>query len=146
MSDPVIVDTKGMKCPLPVLKARKAVVLLGGIGMTLLIPTIAVSNFVVIIGLFAISTFSYAAWSTMGLTFPADLYAGNSVATVSGMSGAAAGLGTILSTLAIGRISDRLSFEPVLMGASVLPVIATILVFVLIPGRGEPSDHVYRSA
>jgi len=24
MSDPVIVDTKGMKCPLPVLKARKA--------------------------------------------------------------------------------------------------------------------------
>jgi tRNA 2-thiouridine synthesizing protein A len=24
MSDPVTVDTKGMKCPLPVLKARKA--------------------------------------------------------------------------------------------------------------------------
>jgi tRNA 2-thiouridine synthesizing protein A len=24
MSDPIIVDTKGMKCPLPVLKARKA--------------------------------------------------------------------------------------------------------------------------
>lgn len=24
MSDPVLVDTKGMKCPLPVLKARKA--------------------------------------------------------------------------------------------------------------------------
>lgn len=24
MADPVIVDTKGMKCPLPVLKARKA--------------------------------------------------------------------------------------------------------------------------
>jgi tRNA 2-thiouridine synthesizing protein A len=24
MADPVVVDTKGMKCPLPVLKARKA--------------------------------------------------------------------------------------------------------------------------
>jgi ACS family hexuronate transporter-like MFS transporter len=119
----------------PVLKARKAVVLLGGIGMMGLVPTIAVSNFPLIIALFAISTFSYAAWSTMGLTFPTDLYAGSSVATVSGMSGAAAGVGTIISTLAIGKISDRFSFEPVLIGASVLPVIATILVFVLIQDR-----------
>ena len=116
----------------PVLKARKLVVLLGGIGMTLLVPTIAVSNFALIITLFAVSTFSYAAWSTMGLTFPADLYGGNSVATVSGMSGTAAGAGTILSTLIIGRVTDRFSFAPVLAGASVLPVIATVLVFVLI--------------
>ena len=121
----------------PVLRARKLVVLLGGIGMTLLIPAIAVSNFAILIGLFAISTFSYAAWSTMGLTFPADLYPNRTVATVSGMSGAAAGIGTILSTLAIGKITDRYSFEPVLIGASLLPVIATILVFVLI----RPARH-----
>ena len=116
----------------PVLRARKLVVLLGGIGMTLLIPAIAVSNFAILIALFAVSTFSYAAWSTMGLTFPADLYPNRTVATVSGMSGAAAGVGTILSTLAIGKITDRYSFEPVLIGASLLPVIATVLVFVLI--------------
>ena len=116
----------------PVLRARKLVVLLGGIGMTLLVPAIAVSNFAILIGLFAISTFSYAAWSTMGLTFPADLYPNRTVATVSGMSGAAAGIGTILSTLAIGKITDRYSFEPVLIGASLLPIIATVLVFTLI--------------
>ena len=121
----------------PVLRARKLVVLLGGIGMTLLIPAIAVSNFAILIGLFAISTFSYAAWSTMGLTFPADLYPNRTVATVSGMSGAAAGIGTILSTLAIGKVTDRYSFEPVLIGASLLPVIATVLVFVLI----RPARH-----
>ncbi len=118
----------------PVLQARKLVVLLGGIGMTLLIPAIFVSNFAVIIALFAISTFSYAAWSTMGLTFPADLYPSKAVATVSGMSGAAAGIGTIISTLLIGKISDRYSFGPVLVGASLVPVVATILVFVLIRG------------
>ena len=39
------------------------------------------------------------------------------------------------STLLIGKVTDRFSFEPVLIGASVLPVIATVLVFVLIPGR-----------
>jgi ACS family hexuronate transporter-like MFS transporter len=123
----------------PVLRARKLVVLLGGIGMTLLIPTIATSNFVLIISLFAISTFSYAAWSTMGLTFPADLFPSKTVATVSGMSGAAAGIGTITSTLIIGKVTDRYSFEPVLIGASLVPVLATILVFVLIrePRRQE---------
>ena len=124
----------------PVLKARKLVVLLGGIGMTLLIPTIAVSNFAVIITLFAVSTFSYAAWSTMGLTFPADLYPGNAVATVSGMGGAAAGIGTMISTLAIGKVTDRYSFEPVLIGASLLPVVATVLVFVLIRGDRISSE------
>ena len=116
----------------PVLKARKLVILLGGIGMTLLIPTIAVSSFAAIIALFAISTFSYAAWSTMALTLPADLYSSKAVATVSGMSGAGAGIGTIISTLVIGKVTDRYSFEPVLIGASLVPVIATALVFLLI--------------
>ncbi len=125
----------------PVLRARKLVVLLGGIGMTLLIPTVAISNFTVIIALFATATFSYAAWSTMGLTFPADLYPSNAVATVSGMSGAAAGIGTIISTFLIGRVTDHYSFEPVLIGASLLPVVATILVFVLI----RPSTPVTKS-
>ena len=130
----------------PVLKARKMVVLLGGIGMTLLVPTIATSNFALIITLFAISTFSYAAWSTMGLTFPADLYPSKAVATVSGMSGAAAGVGTIISTLLIGKISDRYSFEPILIGASMLPVIATILVFALIrPRQATPAGVRSRS-
>ena len=116
----------------PVLRARKLVVLLGGIGMTLLIPTIAISNFAAIIALFAISTFSYAAWSTMALTFPADLFPSKAVATVSGMSGAGAGIGTIISTFLIGSVTDRYSFEPVLIGASLVPVVATVLVFVLI--------------
>ena len=123
----------------PVLKARKLVVLLGGIGMTLLIPTIAVTSFPVIITLFAVSTFSYAAWSTMGLTFPADLYPHNAVATVSGMSGGAAGIGTIASTLIIGTVSDRYSFAPILIGASLLPVLATVLVLVLIRPDHRPS-------
>lgn len=118
----------------PVLRARKLVVVLGGIGMTMLAAAIWVSNLGLLIALFAVSTFSYAAWSTMGLTFPADLYPSTSVATVSGMSGAAAGIGTILSTFAIGRITDEYSFAPVLIGASILPLVATALVLILIRG------------
>ena len=116
----------------PVLKARKLVILICGLGMTLLIPAVGVSSFFAIVSLFAIATFSYSAWSTMALALPADLYPSQSVATVSGMSGTGAGVGTIISTFLIGRISDRYSFEPILIGASLVPLVATALVFLLI--------------
>jgi ACS family hexuronate transporter-like MFS transporter len=116
----------------PVLKARKAVIIFGGIGMALLIPTIFTSNLFALAGLFAVSTFAYASFSTMALVLPSDLYKSESVATVSGMSGTGAGLGTILSTYLIGYISDRYSFEPILITASVIPVIGMLLVLVLV--------------
>lgn len=119
-------------CGWPVLRARKFVVLVCGIGMTLLIPAVAVKSFPLLVALFAISTFSYAAWSTMALSLPSDLYPSRNVATVSGMSGTGAGVGTIISTYLIGWVSDRYSFEPVLIGASVVPLVATALVFLLV--------------
>jgi ACS family hexuronate transporter-like MFS transporter len=119
----------------PVLKARKFVILICGFGMTLLIPTISVSSFAAIVSLFAISTFSYSAWSTMALALPADLYPSGSVASVSGMSGTGAGIGTILSTFLIGQISDKYSFAPILVGASLVPLVATALVFLLIRSK-----------
>src|SRR5205823_4163812 len=94
----------------PVVKARKFVILICGFGMTLLIPTIGMSSFAAIISLFAIATFCYSAWSTMALALPADLYPSGSVASVSGMSGTGAGIGTILSTFVIGQVSDKYSF------------------------------------
>ena len=124
----------------PVLKARQFIIVVCGIGMTGLIPAVWASSLVVIVGLFAVSTFCYAAWSTMGLALPSDLYASESVATVSGMGGTGAGLGTMVSTLLIGGIADRYSFEPVLIGASVIPLVATGLVLVLLRGRKSEGD------
>jgi ACS family hexuronate transporter-like MFS transporter len=121
----------------PVIKARKAVVVFGGVGMTLLIPTIFTSSLFALAGLFAVSTFAYAAFSTMALVLPSDLYRSDSVATVSGMSGTGAGLGTIISTFLIGYVSDKYSsFEPILITASLIPFVGMILVLVLIrPAR-----------
>jgi ACS family hexuronate transporter-like MFS transporter len=123
----------------PVLKARKAVIVFGGLGMALLIPTIFTSNLFALAGLFAISTFAYASFSTMALVLPSDLYPSDSVATVSGMSGTGAGLGTIVSTFLIGYVSDHYSFEPILITASFIPVIGMILVLLLI--RQKDSRH-----
>jgi ACS family hexuronate transporter-like MFS transporter len=119
----------------PVLKARKAVVIFGGLGMMLLIPTIFTSNLFALAGLFAVSTFAYASFSTMALVLPSDLYRSSSVATVSGMSGTGAGLGTIISTYLIGYVSDHYSFEPILITASLIPFVGMILVLLLIRDR-----------
>jgi ACS family hexuronate transporter-like MFS transporter len=116
----------------PVLRARKAVVIFGGLGMALLIPTVFTSNLFALAGLFAISTFAYASFSTMALVLPSDLYRSESVATVSGMSGTGAGLGTIISTYLIGYVSDRYSFEPILIAASLVPLGGMVLVLLLI--------------
>ena len=121
-----------------VISARKAVVIFGGLGMTLLIPTVFTSSLFSLAGLFAISTFAYASFSTMALVLPSDLYRSSSVATVSGMSGTGAGLGTIISTYLIGYVSDHYSFEPILITASLVPFVGMILVLVLIrPGNRQ---------
>ena len=123
----------------PVIKARKAVIVFGGLGMALLIPTIFTSNLFALAGLFAISTFAYASFSTMALVLPSDLYRSDSVATVSGMSGTGAGLGTIVSTFLIGYVSDNRSFTPILITASFIPFLGMILVLILI--RPKDSHH-----
>jgi ACS family hexuronate transporter-like MFS transporter len=68
----------------------------------------------------------------MVLVFPSDLYQSNSVATVSGLSGTAAGILTVLSTFLVGWIADHYTFTPILIAASTVPLIGAILVFVLI--------------
>jgi ACS family hexuronate transporter-like MFS transporter len=119
----------------PVVRARKLVVVVCGAGMACLVPAAFLNNFALLIALFAISTFSYAAWSTMALTLPSDLYPSRQVATVSGMSATGAGLGTILSTYLIGWAADHYSFQPVLLAASTVPLVATLLVCLLVPSR-----------
>jgi ACS family hexuronate transporter-like MFS transporter len=119
----------------PVLRARKFIVLTCGLGMTTLAWTVVATNFTALVALFAFSTFCYAAWSTMALALPSDLYPSGSVASVSGLSGTGAGVGTIISTFLIGRISDRYSFGPILLVASAVPLAATALVLALVRPR-----------
>ncbi len=125
-----------------VISARKAVVIFGGLGMTLLIPTVFTSSLYSLAGLFAISTFAYASFSTMALVLPSDLYRSASVATVSGMSGTGAGLGTIISTFLIGYVSDHYSFAPILITASLIPFLGMILVLVLIRPNNRQQPRV----
>ena len=68
----------------------------------------------------------------MVLNLPADLYPTGSVASVSGLSGTGAGIGTIAATYATGLVADRYSFEPILVAASLVPLAATLAVVLLV--------------
>ncbi len=112
--------------------ARKLVVVVGALGMLFLIPAIYVSTLYALAACFAVATFSYAALSTMILNLPADLYRAGSVGTVAGMAGTGAGIGTIIATYATGIVSDRYSFEPLLIGASLVPLVAMTVLLMLV--------------
>jgi len=118
--------------------ARKAVVVAGGCGMLLLIPTIFTQNIWLITALFAAATFSYAAFSTIANVLPSDLYRSNAVATMSGLSGTGSGIGTILAMKAVGYFSDSRAmrgghaFDPIVIACAVIPVIGMMLVLLLV--------------
>jgi MFS transporter, ACS family, hexuronate transporter len=125
--------------------ARKIIVLAGGLGMTLLAPTVWVDSFAVLVACFAISTFCYAAVSTMILNLPADVYPSGSVASVSGLSGTGAGIGTITATYLTGAIADSISFAPILIGASIIPLFAVVAVLGLVRNNAATKAGVVKA-
>lgn len=118
--------------------ARKAMVVFGGFGVTLLIPTIFTVKLSLITTLFACSTFCYAAFSTIANVLPSDLFKSDSVASVSGFSGTGAGIGTIIAFKLIGYFSDANasmgthSFDRIVIVAGLVPFVAMILVLLLV--------------
>jgi ACS family hexuronate transporter-like MFS transporter len=130
--------------------ARKALVVFGGCGVLLLIPTIFTVNLWTIITLFAIATFSYSAFSTIANVLPADLFDSHSVASVSGMSGTAAGIGTIVAFELVGKLTDARqsmgthSFDPIMVVAGVIPFLGMILVLLLVRNTRATEEGLVR--
>jgi ACS family hexuronate transporter-like MFS transporter len=113
-------------------RSRRLVALVSGIGMSALAATVFFHSFAAMVLCFAMSTLCYAAFSTIVLALPADLYRTGNVASVSGLSGTGAGIGTIAATYLTGIVADRYSFEPILIGAALIPLAATAAVTLLI--------------
>src|SRR5258708_6422352 len=130
--------------------ARKALVVFGGFGVTLLIPTIFTMNLVAITALFGLATFCYAAFSTIANVFPSDLFTGGSVASVSGFSGTGAGTGTIIAFAIIGYFSDATkalpghSFDKIIVVAGLVPFVGMVLVLLLVRNTRATKEGLVR--
>jgi MFS transporter, ACS family, hexuronate transporter len=134
----------------PLGKARKALVIFGGLGVTMLIPTILTTNLYFITLLFAIATFCYASFTTIANVLPSDMYYSDAVATVSGFSGTGAGIGTIIAFKLIGHFSDARratgthAFDPIVIVAGLVPFVGMLLVLLLIRNTQATKDGLVR--
>jgi ACS family hexuronate transporter-like MFS transporter len=130
--------------------ARKLPIIYGGIGMTLIIPTIFTTNIYVIAFLFSVVTFTYAGFTIMANVLPSDLFASESVASVSGLSGTGAGIGTIIAFTLIGHFSDARqasgthSFDPIILVAGLVPFVGMILALLLIRNTKATDEGLVR--
>ena len=117
----------------PLAAARKALVVFGGFGVLALIPTI------VVVDLWAITN-----------VLPADLFASESVASVSGFGGTAAGIGTIIAFKLIGYLTDARqamathSFDPIVVVAGLVPFVGMILVLLLVRNTRATTEGLVR--
>jgi ACS family hexuronate transporter-like MFS transporter len=122
-----------IKRGMPVIRARKWVCVLSSLPILAGIPAALTHNAYWAIALISVAVWGYASWSTMGLTFPSDLFPHDVVASVTGLSGlVASGLAGTLFTLAVGWLVDKFSYFPAFVAAATIPLLATASVLILI--------------
>ena len=127
---------------LSVLRARLWVCTVSCLPILAGIPAATTHNVYFALALICFALWGYASWSTMGLTLPSDLFPQDVVATVTGLSGLAAGLVGTLFTLAVGILVDRFSYGPAFLIAGLMPLFATACVLILVRTPGSSSGSV----
>ena len=113
-------------------KARKTVIVLAALLAPAAILAAYVHSAVAALVLIGIVLFGFQAWIGNVQTLPSDFFPEGVVGSVAGLGGLGAGAGTILFTFATGFVVDRFhSYTPILVAAGMLPILATVLLFML---------------
>ena len=116
--------------------ARKVVIVAGALFMTAGIPAAFTQNAFLALAFISLVTFGFQSWINNVQTLPSDFFPRQAVAAVAGLGGVGAGIGAILYVLATGWVVDHFSYSPILIIASLLPILGTVVLFVL-SGRIE---------
>lgn len=131
-----------VKRGMAVLRARKRVCIISCIPILAGIPAVLAGSPYSSLAFICLALFGYASWSTMGLTLPSDLFPSEVVATVTGLTGLAAGLSGALFTLLVGTLVDHFSYFPAFVLAATAPILATLSIVFLIPSDGPANTSV----
>lgn len=123
------------------LRARTLVCTVSCLPMLAGMPAARVHSATAALALICVALWGYAAWSTMGLTLPSDLFPQDVVATVTGLSGLAAGLAGMAFTFLVGMTVDRFSYTPAFFIAALMPLAATACLYLLIR-EAKPQPNV----
>lgn len=115
-------------------RSRKTVMLITGLLMLSSMPVGVVESDLVALLLSSTALLAFYAYSVNTLTLPADLVPSRLVASVSGLSGMGAGIGSVCFTYMVGRIADAFSFTPVFFLVGLLPLLSLAMLF-FVTGR-----------
>jgi len=91
------------------------------------------------LALIAVVLFGFQFWINNVQTLPSDLFPERAVASVAGLGGVGAGIGSMIFVLTTGWVADRFSYTPILTAAGLLAPLGTILLLGLI-GQISPVE------
>ncbi|HEY3028401.1 MAG TPA: MFS transporter [Pyrinomonadaceae bacterium] len=112
-------------------RARKAVIVMGALFMLAGVPAALADSAIAALAFIALVTFGFQSWINNVQTMPSDFFPEQAVASVAGLGGVGAGIGSILYLLATGWVVDHFSYTPIFIVAGLLPVLGTTVLFML---------------
>ena len=112
-------------------KARKTVIVAGMMLMCCGIPVAITKNATSALAFIGIVLFGFQSWISNVQTLPSDYFPEAAVGSVMGLGGVGAGIGAMLLTQATGFVVDHYSYTPILVTAGLLPILATLALFIL---------------
>lgn len=112
-------------------RARKTVIAFSALLMPAGIVAVRTENPYVALALIGLVLFGFQVWINNVQTLPSDFFATNAVASVAGLGGTGAGIGSMIFTLSTGWIVDHFSYTPVLTIAGLLAPVGTVFLFLL---------------
>ena len=112
-------------------RSRKVVILIA----TFLMPAGIIAAFVhdamVALVLIGVVLFGFQVWINNVQTLPSDFFSDKAVASVAGLGGTGAGVGSMIFIFSTGWVVDHFSYVPVLVAAGLLAPIGTFVLFAL---------------
>ena len=118
-------------------RARKLVILIAAFLMPAGILAAFASDAMVALALIGVVLFGFQVWINNVQTLPSDFFPDKAVASVAGLGGTGAGIGSMIFVFGTGWVVDHFSYVPVLVAAGLLAPLGTAVLFAL-SGRIEP--------
>jgi ACS family hexuronate transporter-like MFS transporter len=112
-------------------RSRKLVILIAALLMPAGIFAAFANNAMVALVLIGVVLFGFQVWINNVQTLPSDFFSDKAVASVAGLGGTGAGIGSMIFIFSTGWIVDHFSYVPVLVAAGLLAPFGTVVLFAL---------------
>jgi len=112
-------------------QARKIVIVFGALLMPAGVLAAFVNNPMIALALIGVVLFGFQVWINNVQTMPSDFFSAKAVASVAGLGGTGAGIGSMIFIFTTGWVVDHFSYTPILVAAGLLAPLGTVVLFML---------------